>query len=222
MECETCGALLSAADGPGLCGACRREIRRIAPPLCAACGRPVRTRGGKCAPCLTERFHFDRAFACAVYDGKMKELLHAYKFHKKRALKKFLAAMLLECLASRLRDHSFHFVLPVPMDPGKWATRGFNPSALLSEEISRKTGIPHDGASLGRFRSDSPQFKLDKNGRAQNVKGLFWVNHQTFAGKRLLLVDDILTTGQTASECARVLKESGAADVTVLTCARGV
>ena len=220
-ECEICGAFLNSAENPGVCASCRGKIRRISDPFCGICGRPLRTGGGICAFCRVERFHFNRAFACAVYEGAMKELLHAYKFHRRRALGELFARMMFEFAAAHMTQEAFDFILPVPMDPEKWVTRGFNASEILSAALSKKLGVPH-ALFLKRRKSDSPQFQLAKNDRRENVKGCFWVEGGgRLAGKKLLLVDDILTTGQTVSECSRVLKKSGASRVTVFACARG-
>jgi len=114
-------------------------------------------------------------------------------------------------------------ILPVPMDKNRRLERGFNQSELISLEISKYFGIPHSSGNLIQVRSGAVQSRLAKNQRQLNVKDAFLVrNADEFHSKRLLLIDDILTTGYTASECAKTLKKAGAASVTVLALARGI
>ena len=124
---------------------------------------------------------------------------------------------------SRLTAATVDVTLPVPMDKDRRLERGFNQSELISLEISRVFGIPHSAGNLIHIRPGAVQSLLAKNQRRLNVKGAFLIrNADEFRSKRILLIDDILTTGYTASECAKMLKRSGAASVTVLALARGV
>jgi ComF family protein len=114
-------------------------------------------------------------------------------------------------------------VVAVPLDPATRKERGFNQSELLSDAVSRHSGVPDLSPALGRVRSAMPQHLLDKAARASNVRDRFFVKDTSAVrGKNLLLIDDVLTTGRTASECARVLKKAGATRVEVLAAAGGV
>lgn len=153
----------------------------------------------------------------------MRELIHVYKFQHRKYLKYFFTSMAKQFIQSYLSREAFDMVLPVPAGQDRRLERGFNPPELISEEIAKDLELPHRPAELRRTRSESSQALLAKPGRKQNVKGAFSVKRQgSFHLKRLLLIDDILTTGETASECARTLKNAGAASVTVLALARGV
>ncbi|MBI4432752.1 MAG: ComF family protein [Candidatus Omnitrophica bacterium] len=220
-ECEACGALLNSVESPGACQICVRAIRLIPPPHCAGCGRSTSREGERCPFCLKESFHFDRAFACAVYEGKMKSFLHAFKFDKRWALKHFLAGIMVDFLQSHMAHHSFEVVVPVPLDRDKWIGRGENPSKLLSAVIAKKMDLLHLPSALGQRERTPSQHFLSREERRRNAKGRFYAQSVDLAGAHVLLIDDILTTGQTASECARVLKEAGAAKVTLLAAARG-
>ena len=124
---------------------------------------------------------------------------------------------------SRSITSDVDIILPVPMGRDRRLDRGFNQSELISLEISKIFGIPHASGNLIQSRSGEVQSQLAKPERKLNVQGAFLVrNADEFSAKRLLLIDDILTTGYTASECAKTLKRSGAAQVTVLALARGV
>ena len=249
VECEACGKTLSggrqaaglSADAlvAGLCAACEAEVQWLKPPFCQGCGRSMsyfppeapacRTDKDlplagerRCSACKNEIFAYDEAFACAVYDGHIKKVLCHYKFGRHRALKEYLAEMLTRFVRGYLAHRRFDAVVAVPLDAAKTRQRGFNQSRLLSRKLAAELRLPDESPALVRKKSLSDQSRLSKAARRLNVRGCF---HTTaagrFADKKLLLVDDILTTGETASECARTLKAAGAESVTVLACARG-
>lgn len=222
-RCELCQEAVPAYPASGVCAGCRAEIRLIPGPHCVSCGRTLKTNTRQCSACHGKSFHFDRAFACAPYEGKMKELLHIYKFNGRKYLKYFFAGLLEQFVSIHLKPHAFDALASVPMDKHKKNSRGFNQSELLSAELGSRTGLPDLSAALARKKSPHPQHLMAKAAREQNVKGSFTVKHKPdISMKNILLVDDILTTGQTASECARTMKEAGASSVTVLACARGI
>ena len=221
-ECEVCHATRPPSPSSGVCARCESGIRWLEPPFCVSCGRSLRFEGIKCAACEGESFHYDRAFACAFYEGTMRELIHAYKFGGRKYLKNFFASRLERFIGRHLSERPFDAVAAVPMDPQKKRSRGFNQSELLSAPIAAALKIPDVSKELTRKKSDSPQALLAKTDRKTNVKNRFAVkNTADFKTKNVLLIDDILTTGHTASECAKALKNAGAASVTVLVCARG-
>lgn len=220
VECESCETPLAGADGPGLCVACASQIRWIHPPFCAGCGRTSERE--RCVRCQSESFHFDAVFAAAVYDGPLKRLLQSYKFAGQKTLGRFLADALVGFADRHLDGENFDAVVSVPLDGAKLRSRGFNQSLLLSRRTARALDLPDLSKKMRRLPSPTAQSLLGKSGRKANVEGRFFVRDaEAVRGKRILLVDDILTTGHTASECARVLKAAGAAGVTALVFARG-
>ena len=223
VECEICGVAVHPHPPLGVCRECQAEVKLIAPPHCPGCGRTLIGEMPKCSECQAESYAFDQAYACAAYEGAMRRLIHAFKFENRKYLKHFFMKMMTEFMNLRLIAAAVDGILPVPMDKDRRLERGFNQSELISLEISRVFGIPHSAGNLIQRRSGAVQSGLTKNKRRLNVKGAFLVrNADEFHSKRLLLIDDILTTGCTASECAKMLKKAGAASVTVLALARGV
>jgi ComF family protein len=219
--CESCAAVVPPSSN-GVCALCAARIRLIAPPHCARCGRTLRADGATCGDCGAETFHFDRAFACVYYEGKVKELLRAYKFGGRKTLLGFFTRVMARFIDASMREARFDTVIAVPLDRQKESERGFNQARPLAVAVAKKLALPHDLRALKRTRSTTPQSTLGKKDRLVNIRGRFFVKPgHTLGGRRVLLVDDVLTTGQTASECARVLKEAGASSVTVLALARG-
>ena len=223
VECEICGCALNPNPPMGICGSCAGEIPRIAPPHCEGCGRTLMGQNPRCAKCLEESYSFDKAFACAPYEEHMKRLIHTYKFKRRKYLKYYFIKIMREFIRLNLSPQNFDAVLPVPISSQRFLERGFNQSELISLEIAREFRLPHSSGNLIRAKSETPQSLLTKTGRKVNVQDAFLVRRpELFDSKKLLLIDDILTTGQTASECAKTLKKAGAASVTVLALARGI
>ncbi len=220
-ECESCGVHLRAPAAPGLCGTCERAVHWLTPPFCRSCGRPC--AAGPCAACRAARPAFDTAWACAAYAGPWRDLLRRYKFGRRRSLAGLFGRALIRFARERAAEGDragWDVVTAVPLDPVTERGRGFNQCAPLVARLARELGIPaFDG--LRRQRGSSAQSLLGRRARFENVKGRFRVRSgRAVRGRRVLLVDDVITTGVTVSECARALKDAGASSVTVLACAR--
>jgi len=181
------------------------------------CARPVAPEEG-CGDCAAAPLLFDAAFVPYVYEGAVRRILHAYKFEGRARLAGFLAAGLVSALPPGRR---FDAVVAVPLDPAKRRKRGFNQSALLARRLSLALGVRDLSEGLRRTASPSAQSALPRSERFRNVEGRFRARG-AFEGLEILLVDDVLTTGLTASECARELKRAGATSVAVAACARAL
>lgn len=222
-QCEACSKPVSPFPPRGVCGQCDEKIKRLGPPHCVLCGRTVQNEGVRCASCFGESFGFDRAFACALYEGKMKELIHRYKFDGQKHLERFFSSMMLSFIRTYLKDGNYEVIAAIPMDRTKKQKRGFNQSELISARLAKALRIPETSGALRRTGARLSQSLLTKKERKTNAQDSFEiVNQKPFNSKKLLLIDDILTTGHTASECAKALKKAGAQCVEVLACARGL
>ncbi len=221
-RCLCCGAGVDRQGG--LCPGCWTGLSFIAPPFCACCGLPFEYEaqaGSLCGACLAEPPAFGRARAVLVYDDGSRPLVlsfkHGDRLHAAGAYGGWLARAGKELLADA------DLVAPVPLHWGRLFRRRYNQAALLAQALSRQAGVPTMPDLLVRRRATPTQGGLDRLGRHRNVKGAFALRAgQTVAGRRVVLVDDVLTTGATLAECARVLIRAGAARVDVLTLARVV
>ena len=225
--CPVCVAPLGSGRRDPLCGACWTAIERVAPPVCDVCGLPFHElraardaavgRAGRCGECAVAPPAFDWARAGGVYAGALREAIQRLKFARKPALARPLGDLLLEQWAAWLPG--LDAVIPVPLARARERERGFNQAALLAERLARGLGTRVESRWLARRHDTAPQTDLDAAERRLNVRGAFLASGAV-ARRDVALVDDVLTTGATASECARVLRGAGARTVGVLTVAR--
>lgn len=215
-----------ADESGSLCWDCRAEVKVVQVPFCERCGDPVPgaiSGPYECAGCRKIRPAFDWARSAVRYEGVAKNCLRRFKYHAGLwlldDLVDWLVALWRVCPATaRIAD----CVLPVPLYPRRRKERGFNQSALLAQRLARRIGIPFQGRLLRRWKPTATQTHLTAVQRLHNVSGVFSVSWPcAVRGRKILLVDDVMTTGATVSECARALKGAGADSVMVLTVARG-
>ena len=169
---------------------------------------------GRCALCRAGLRGFDAAYSFGAYEGVLRQLIHLYKYGKVQTLARPLSVLLARALP---RDEAYDAIVPVPLHWLRRLQRGFNQADLLTRGLSRATGIPVLSA-LGRVRSTSTQAGLSNRSRRQNVTRAF--RSCNVSGKRILLIDDVMTTGATGAACALALKQAGARRVSLLTVAR--
>ncbi len=222
--CAGCGGPVGL-EGDYLCWDCQANLPYVRTPFCARCGDPVAGQVDavfECWACARARPHFDRARSVARYDGIMRELLRAFKYSGAVWLRRDLARLLAACAESELDLTAVDAVAPVPLFPARRRARGYNQAELLSGTLAGWLGRPHFPGALRRARETPTQTHLTAADRATNVRDAFVSRGgDRLAGLRLLLVDDVMTTGATVNECARALKAAGAAAVQVCTVGRG-
>lgn len=224
--CPLCQTRLGDGRRDPLCGDCWERLERLNPPCCQICGRPFMTfepsgEGGRCGECRRRRPPFAYARAATLYNDTVREVIHAFKFGGKRAIANPLAEVMALAGEAAGLPEVVDCLVPVPLHRRRQAERGFNQSALLARRLGRRWRRPVVEGSLRRTTATCPQTELAADERRKNVRGAFALRRpKRIAGRRVLLIDDVMTTGATVSECARVLLGGGAATVGVLTAAR--
>jgi len=216
--CLSCHTSLASHDA--LCPRCWGRIDFIRQPLCDRLGLPMPfDTGGPMisAAAAADPPDYDRARAVARYDGVMRTLVHDLKFHDRHDARRLFARWLTQAGSELLADADL--IVPVPLTRGRLLSRRFNQSAILALEVARHTGISAEPLALLRTRRTQPQVGLTRQQRRRNVAGAFAVakgHAGRISGTKILLIDDVITTGATADACARALKRAGAARVDVL------
>ena len=234
--CVTLALTFRQAMNRFLCSTCLMDFQPAQSPLCCRCGAVFTAFEGEdhlCENCIRAPRHFHQARAAGIYEGALKQMVQDFKFHGKIHLARPFGLLMLHVFygvyaqkASTVPDT----VVPVPLHARKHRMRGFNQSFLLADhliDLNRQhpdPGIPSlktDRDILVRCRWTNPQTGLNKDRRKTNIANAFRVNAPEKAtGKHILLIDDVYTTGATVDECARILIQSGATRVDVLTLAR--
>jgi ComF family protein len=224
--CPVCSTTLGAGRRDPLCAACWAAVPRIVAPYCAACGRPFATfepsahgSAGRCGACTSEPPVWDYARAAARYDGPLRDAIHAFKFEARRALARPLAELVLEQCGAGLGTTDVDALVPVPLGRARELERGFNQARLIAERLAAGLGCRVEPGWLTRTRPTASQSDLGADARRANVRGAFAADPRV-AGRHIIVVDDVLTTGATAAECCRALRAAGARAVGVLTVAR--
>lgn len=224
QRCLACGETVDEVGA--LCAVCWGKLTFLGAPLCACCGYPFEygvPETTLCGACTRAHPAFDRARSVFVYDDASRPLILGYKHadhtHATPAFGRWLARAGRELLVGA------DLVAPVPLHRWRLFVRRYNQSALMAQAVGREAGSPVAVDLLVRRRNTPSQGRMSPLARSRNVRGAFVVRPAwsgRLAGRRVLLVDDVLTTGATVEECARVLRRAGAAAVDVLTLARVV
>ena len=210
-ECAVCGR-----EGSFLCTPCEPRLPRLVQPYCRKCAEPDET--AVCSWCRAEAPAYERIRAPYRYTGPVRDMVHDLKYSNIRALAPTLGGLLANYLESQ--RFAADVLAPVPLHPKRERSRGYNQSHLLAREVSRRIQVPMADDRLLRTVDTPPQVSMSgREERRKNIDGAFECT-QAVTGLRVLLIDDVVTTGSTMSACASVLKEAGATSVFGLALAR--
>ncbi len=227
--CQICGADRATPAEGYVCVRCwsgTGGVRLIKPPFCERCGLPYEgtiTTTFECSNCREMELHFSSARSAVVANGLVLEIIHRYKYQRALWFEPFLVDLLARQSEPALRQGKWDMIVPVPLHPAKKREREFNQAERLAARFSKMVQIPVNDRLLKRVEPTRTQTLLTRAQRAANVRNAFAVHRiQKLQGERIVLLDDVLTTGATTSACARVLMEAGAGEVCVWTVARGL
>jgi ComF family protein len=219
-KCPLCHDIVIPKDKK-VCPSCLSELLPIEEPCCKRCGKPIEIPEQEyCYDCIKSEHHYERGFAIYVYEGKIKKSLLEFKFQGKQEYADFYIEQLIRYAGDKLKKLSLDLILPVPLHPRKQRVRGFNQAQLLAQGIGAYLKTTVCCNLLIRTKYTTPQKKLDDKERLHNLEQAFSVSTpylDSLIGKRILLVDDIYTTGSTIEACTRTLLKVGCAKVFFIT-----
>jgi competence protein ComFC len=216
-----------ATAAEGFVGArCRRAVQFVRPPFCERCGLPVDgeiSASFECSNCRDMKLYFSSARSAVVAKTVALEAIHHFKYSRALWFENFLAGLLIAEAAPVLRGQKNAFIIPVPLHPVKRREREFNQAEVLAARLGRAAQIPLNTHWLRRVKPTVTQTLLRREQRTTNMRGAFAVCEGVkLNGEKIILVDDVFTTGATTNDCARALKAAGAGEVCVWTVARGL
>lgn len=212
-SCPVCKRKSSDRAFP-FCPECWSEIRPYKGNRCSVCSIPLPHSSSICGDCIEDKPYFKTSVIYGLYDGVLKEAIAQLKYSGMRSLAKPLSELLLE-----LPLPEADLIVPVPPDRLRLKTRGFNHTSILAKEVSRRLSLPLELNALVKIKSTPRQSNLKRQERLKNLRRAFRAE-KDLSGKKVILVDDVITTGTTASECARALLRAGAVEVSLLAIAR--
>ena len=225
-RCVVCGIVLSNNERIRICSECLSRISFVKAPICSCCGLPFVNYEGTdhlCGECTSSKQYFSVARSVGKFEEPLLDVIHQFKYKGKIAVGGTLGRLMAEFEYDSFSIEGYSLILPVPLHQGRLKERGFNQSVILAREIAMKYSIHLDFGILKRTIHTKPQTGLGKKQRSMNVKGAFEVTDRgRIDGERVVLIDDVYTTGSTVRECARVLVKNGVEEVAVLTLARAV
>ena len=227
-RCLICSVSTSGASLPWVCQPCWDAVAYVTPPTCAQCGQPlaappegIATTTHRCGACLLTPPTYDRARAVGLYQGVLRDVIHAMKYQRIYGLVRPLGDLLHQHFLTHWSEPPPAALVPVPLHRSKLRWREFDQALALARHLSQGVEVPLWTDVLIRHRPTPSQVGLSAAERRRNIRGAFTVQKpECCAGKALLIIDDVYTTGATVQECARLLRQAGATHVDVYTVAR--
>ncbi|HHU17932.1 MAG TPA: ComF family protein [Clostridiales bacterium] len=224
IYCISCGNIINDSRPYSLCDMCVRSLKWANARNCQCCGKILQDSYAPnlCSDCLEEEHIFNKGYTCVEYTAAERDIIHNFKYKDKAYLGRKLAEILYDRI--KVEELETDIVVPVPMHIKKQRKRGYNQAAVMASSLAKFMGVPYEGKALVRTIETKPMSSLGAHERKNNVQYAFDVRENkknNITGKRVLLVDDVYTTGSTADSCASVLLATGAKEVFIITFASG-
>lgn len=221
VRCPVCGDIAVPA-GKKVCDSCRTKPVRVLEPRCKKCSKPLESEEQEyCFDCSQKDFYYERGLALWMYDAAMKKSIGWFKYSRRKEYASYYADELAAHFQNEVRNMKPDVIMPIPIHISRLRQRGFNQAQLVAEELGARLNLPVVSDVLLRTEKTAPQKDLNSEERAENLRHAFTIHPQKIkmcnGYKRILLLDDIYTTGSTINSCARILKSAGVEKVYFLT-----
>lgn len=224
VRCPVCGEIV-IPKGDKICPSCIKKLPYIKEPRCMKCSKPIGIEEKEyCSDCERKNYHYDKGYAVWVYNDVLKKSLAEFKYHSRKEYAGFYIDEVVRLYGDRIRKYSPDVIVPVPIHRSKYFERGYNQADILAKGIGKKLDYPVLSKLLIRNKKTLPQKKLSDKERLRNLSEAFCYNDKASKGyckdiNKVLLVDDIYTTGSTVEACTNVLKANGVSEVYfIVTC----
>lgn len=212
-HCPLCGNIRPFGS-QGVCGGCVEKLERVQAPRCFRCGKHIENEEVEyCSDCVTMPKSFMGGYPVFEYTGQIKKALYDFKYKNQRDYGSFFADCIVDAYGKNLNSLQLDAIISVPIHKSKWKVRGYNQAHILGKEISKRIGVPVFSNYLKRCVNTNPQKELNDKARFKNLKSAFKTTSNKLKLNKVLLVDDIYTTGATIEACTRVLMNAGVKEV---------
>ena len=210
--CPMCDEIL--AKNEKICTECDKKLVYIFEPKCKKCGKELDDEGREyCFDCSVKKHYFKTGIAAFKYNSMISKSIYKFKYHNRRSYAVFYGDAIGEKYSREISRWNIDVIIPVPIHYKRRVKRGYNQAELIAKELGKKLGIPVDEKYLYRISNTKPMKELDKTARKKNVEKAFKIYRNVVEYKKIILVDDIYTTGNTLDACAKVLLDAGASEV---------
>lgn len=210
-----------------ICESCRKKLQYIREPKCKKCGKPFETADeGQmireyCADCVKRRHFYDRGMAVFCYNEEIKESIYRFKYHNQRTYADFYGQEICNRYGREIRRMGIEALIPVPISVEKQRKRGFNQAELIAKVVGEQLNIPVETQLIVRIKNTIPQKELNQEERRKNLNNAFQITENRVKYKKIMLVDDIYTTGSTIDACAIPLRKAGIEEVSFVSLSIG-
>lgn len=212
-RCAFCGEVRPFKELE-VCETCLDKVKKVTVPRCLKCGKTIEDEEEEyCRDCEAIPKSFDGGFPVFFYEGAVKNALYEFKYNNQRVYASFFGECIDKCYGTHLRSLDIDGIVPVPVHPHKKRLRGYNQAEILAKEIGRRMQLPIYPNYLVRKVDTNPQKELNDVARMKNLKNAFKIGENTVKLKKILLVDDIYTSGATIEACTQVLKKAGVENI---------
>ncbi len=210
--CPVCGQPKHYYNGRriDICRSCQDAVSYVKEPVCLKCGKPVKSDEQEfCTDCSRHEHSYDQAAAVYEYSSAVKNSIYRFKYHNKREYADVYAKEMMKACGHMIKMWNPDAIIPVPVHSSRLRSRGYNQAQLIAVQLGRLSGIPVDDVSLLRVKKTAPMKELGNSERIKNLQNAFQVNGKVVIYSKVLIVDDIYTTGATFDACAKALKDAG-------------
>lgn len=212
-RCPLCGEALPY-KGKTVCRECLKKLKRIQEPKCFRCGKTIEDEETEyCKDCQNVKKSYIRGYPVFEYSGNIKNAIYDFKYKNQRNYADFFADCIFHAYKKEFEKQKFDGIIPVPVHRKKKKQRGYNQAELIAKELGERLHIPVYEKALVRVVNTNPQKELNDKARMKNLKNAFKLGLNTIELKKVLLVDDIYTTGATIEACTQVLTDAGVLEV---------
>lgn len=216
--CIFCGKLCEE----GICDTCRRKVVYIKEPRCKRCGKPIHSKEEEfCYDCRKGEFHYEQGRSLWLHKPPVSGSIYAFKYKNRRVYGEVYGKEMAKHFEKWIRMWEIDLIVPVPLYKKKQRKRGFNQAAIVAEELGKRLGIPVDSSLVIREKETTPQKELGQRSRRKNLKKAFRVVKQEEKNRKVLIIDDIYTTGSTIDSIAEILEKAGYEKIYFLTISIG-
>ena len=215
--CPICFKII-AEKKSNICSKCQEQIVYIKEPICKKCGKQLYNQEQEhCYDCTKHEHRYDRGYSCFAYTGKIKASIYQYKYKNKREYADFYIEEMIKIRGNEIRMWNVDTIIPIPLHKRRKRKRGYNQSEIIAKGIGKYLNVKVDTSYVLRTKYTNPLKELNNKERITHLKGAFSIGNKKSEIKKVLLIDDIYTTGSTINEIADLLKKVGIEKVYVLT-----